>query len=128
MSKTLTPTSIQKLVKSGILIPSNHTRERIFQEDQALKALDRKNDYLSKYNCILRHIFLLMLKSGFDINSSCVHRSFVEVTLAISRFEKSELLAVVKSRHRKKYAGILPSKIEESILDEVLLIYRQQND
>lgn len=128
MSRSITATDIQRLEQSGIIIRSGSTGSRILQEMQALKALDPKNDYLSKYNRILRYAFLLMLKKGFDISGNRVHNSFIAITLTVSEFEKHELEAVVKSRHKKKYAGVLPSKREENILDEVLFIYRQQID
>ena len=91
-----------------IVIPRNLTHRKK-QELAALEKLKYKDDFLSRYNVALRHLFLKFLERGFDIPNPKVHLIFKIFCTEVININKCEINQIINSRHSMKYKNIEPS-------------------
>jgi len=94
---------ITQLEKKGIIFPCLEISLRQQQEIKSLRLLEKREDYLSRYNLAIRYMILLLLDKGFDIVSNKVHSVFREFCCSIPGITNTKASKIIKARHNNKY-------------------------
>ncbi len=120
MNKPSLQRTIHYLNRLEMIYPCRNIPQREKQEKRSLQLLSQKDDYLSKYNRSIRHIFLIMLENGFDIYPDCVHPVFREICIRNVGISTQETNKIIKYRHRKKYYDSNVPDQTQTLLNKVL--------
>lgn len=100
---------IEKILNSDFLIKANNPNRRIIEEEKSLFILTKKNDFLSLYNQLIRYMFLILLKKGYDIKQSKVHPALKVFLSAYLSIDEKEISRIISARHAMKYYKSIPS-------------------
>jgi hypothetical protein len=109
MNRTLIDNASEALLLSGLAFRSTDISTRIKQEETGLKRLRYRDDFLGSYDEVIRYMFILCLRKGFDIRQDRVHpalRIFLNTFLMIDHGNISD---IITARHALKYKGCRPS-------------------
>lgn len=114
-----------------IVIPKNLFKRKK-QELSALEKLKGKDNYLSKYNLAVRHLFLFFLDNGYDIPNPKVHFIFRQFCREVLKMDSFETHQIIASRHNMKYKSIEPSQMVmknlENVIGEIMICNNKKSD
>ena len=108
------------LEPANFILTAFDSRNRQKQEMISLLKLQKKNDFLSKYNVAIRLLFLYYLRRGFDIQNERVHTVFKWFCVNELQIESYKIQAIINARHNLKYNYITPSNSVEENLEEII--------
>ncbi len=118
------------LYASNMIIIPRSIFLRKKQELTALEKLKFKNDFFSKYNLAIRHLFLFFLDNGYDIPNPKVHFIFRIFCLEVLKKNKIEVNKIIAGRHKMKYKNIEPTLIVleklSNVIDEIKFCNNQK--
>ena len=112
--------AIASLAQKGLAFKANDPTWRITEEELGLKRLRHRDDFLSSYNEVVRYMFILSLREGYDIRQDRVHpalRAFINDFACLGDGDIADLVA---ARHSLKYDGTSPTMAIRMLLSRIL--------
>jgi hypothetical protein len=115
--------TINVLLNANLIFLSQKTYKRIAEEKYSLSKIKNKEDYLSRYNTVIRHLFLSFLHQGYDIDNKRVHTALQDFCVYELLIPKWKIKQIVNARHGLKYYKREPEKsIIQNLNDLIGLI------
>lgn len=119
---------------SGWFSAEHHVEREITAQQSSLDRLRARAQqgrgntrFLANYDCLMRHVELLLLHVGYRLGSS-PHRGMVAVVQTVlPEVDRLAVEAIVQERHRCKKEGVAPSEPTTAALERLLIVLADDN-
>jgi len=112
--------TVNVLLNANLIFQSENTYKRIAEEKYSLRKIKDKQDYLSRYNTVIRHLFLTFLFQGYDIDNKRVHAALQDYCVYELLMPRWKIKQIVNARHGLKYYKREPEKSIIQNLNDLL--------